>query len=201
KAYSFLSSLFPVAIWSEISLFVPEELFRLCQELQLPYHYVLFINTCLYTERWLFDFPHDLSKYTKLRHLETSSYLPIKLPINLLTIKIDNFNDSLQSLTHTGGCLNLRSIEINSFRAGWKGGLEPLSICTNLQIIKMNSFDGSLVPLGHCQEIQIIEMNRFNGDLGPLRACTKLLEIQMNSFNGNLDPLKGCFNLRMIKMW
>src|SRR6185437_6060216 len=35
--------LFPRDIWSQISLMVPKEFFRLCEEFQLPYHYALSI--------------------------------------------------------------------------------------------------------------------------------------------------------------
>src|SRR6185437_4590465 len=39
-----LYNLFPTVVWSEISLFIPEEFFQLCEEFQLPYHYALSIS-------------------------------------------------------------------------------------------------------------------------------------------------------------
>src|SRR6185437_3361103 len=128
--------LFPTTIWSEISFFIPEKFFQLCEEFQLPYHYASSI--CV---EWNKDCQAKLTKrytnhflrYSKLRCLSSASpSCLIKLPSRLCTLTLNDYDKSLEPLEV---CENLLELCLDNFDGEAYSGLESLKKLKNLRTI------------------------------------------------------------------
>src|SRR6185437_4911808 len=123
--------LFPNVIWSYLSLFTPKELFKLCEDLQLPYHYVQAIDTSDFDRSGTF---YNLKHYQGIFRLKSSYSVKSLIITHSLRSALLKFRR--RNLDSLGLYRSLRIIELSNFNQK----LEFLRGLINLSEIKMNNF-------------------------------------------------------------
>ena len=103
----------------------------------------------------------------------------------------------------------------------FRGNLEQLIPCTQLEYLRMSSFQGDIYPLVECRNLhtlksdwplldisplihyyslRVVNLTLIHGMKDPLQYCIHLEAITIHSFNGSIASLAKCSNLQKLNL-